>query len=308
MDNELIDALLAPISADRPCGESIRYSPEFDALVVARQEDDETLPSGVWQTTPRRADWAEVEKLAIKLLQERSKDLHLFCWLGEAWIKQHGIVALPNALKLIALTLEHYPDGLYPEVHNGDYDFRAAPLYWMSAHYARLLANAPLLTGSGGTLSLQAWQQSSTTSVTATTPVNHVAQALAASLEWLERINRVCHHWPETSSPSFRPLEHNIKTCLKALGETASEISVPAAKVTAETFTTASAFSSRNEAYQTLKAVADYLQKTEPHSPVPYLLLRAVEWGNTPLPALLMELINEDDAARRVWRQLGVLP
>jgi|GEM_PF-5532329 hypothetical protein len=51
MDNELIDALLSPVSADCPCGGSIRDSPEFNALVVARQEDDDTLPCGVWQTT-----------------------------------------------------------------------------------------------------------------------------------------------------------------------------------------------------------------------------------------------------------------
>lgn len=52
---EHIEALLAPIQADNPCGDSIRYSREFDQLVTARQQDDETLPTGVWQSTPRRA-------------------------------------------------------------------------------------------------------------------------------------------------------------------------------------------------------------------------------------------------------------
>jgi Uncharacterized protein conserved in bacteria len=57
-----------------------------------------------------------------------------------------------------------------------------------------------------------------------------------------------------------------------------------------------------------IKQVADYLQRTEPHSPVPYLLQRAFVWGNTPLPELLNELISGDEAARQLWRQLGVLP
>ena len=67
-------------------------------------------------------------------------------------------------------------------------------------------------------------------------------------------------------------------------------------------------FTSREEAYQTLKLIAEYLQRIEPHSPVPYLLQRAHVWGHTPLPELLGELISGDEAARKLWKQLGVLP
>ena len=68
------------------------------------------------------------------------------------------------------------------------------------------------------------------------------------------------------------------------------------------------AFAHREQAYQMIKQVADYLARTEPHSPVPYLLHRAFAWGHTPLPELLSELISSDEPARRLWRQLGVLP
>ncbi|HCI3127239.1 TPA: type VI secretion system protein TssA, partial [Pseudomonas aeruginosa] len=65
---------------------------------------------------------------------------------------------------------------------------------------------------------------------------------------------------------------------------------------------------SREDAYRQLLLIADYLARTEPHSPVPYLIKRAVEWGNKPLSELLAELINADSEARRVWSLLGVLP
>ena len=68
------------------------------------------------------------------------------------------------------------------------------------------------------------------------------------------------------------------------------------------------AFAHREQAYQMIKQVADYLARTEPHSPVSYLLYRAFAWGHTPLPELLSELISSDEPARRLWRQLGVLP
>ena len=64
---------------------------------------------------------------------------------------------------------------------------------------------------------------------------------------------------------------------------------------------------SREEAYRQLLVIASYLARTEPHSPVPYLIRRGVEWGNKPLNELLGELISADAESRRVWTLLGVL-
>ncbi|GFM85510.1 hypothetical protein PSCICO_09090 [Pseudomonas cichorii] len=63
----------------------------------------------------------------------------------------------------------------------------------------------------------------------------------------------------------------------------------------------------REEAYRQLLLIADYLARNEPHSPVPYLIRKGVEWGNKPLKELLSELITSDAEARRVWALLGVL-
>lgn len=65
--------------------------------------------------------------------------------------------------------------------------------------------------------------------------------------------------------------------------------------------------SSREQAYRHLAQIADYLARTEPHSPVPYVIRRAVEWGNQPLGELLDELISADAESRRLWKLLGVL-
>ena len=64
---------------------------------------------------------------------------------------------------------------------------------------------------------------------------------------------------------------------------------------------------SREEAYRQLLSIAEYLARTEPHSPVPYLIRRGVEWGNKPLSELLGELISADAESRRLWTLLGVL-
>lgn len=71
---ELISQLLEPISEQAPCGQDLRYDPEFDRLRELRREDDTSLPTGVWQSSIKRAQWPELEKLTTSLLRERSND------------------------------------------------------------------------------------------------------------------------------------------------------------------------------------------------------------------------------------------
>lgn len=58
--------------------------------------------------------------------------------------------------------------------------------------------------------------------------------------------------------------------------------------------------SSRDEAYRMLEAVAGYLERTEPHSPVPLLVRRAISWGAMPLPQLLAELMQDPALTTRL--------
>lgn len=62
---------------------------------------------------------------------------------------------------------------------------------------------------------------------------------------------------------------------------------------------------SRAEAYMMLSEAAEYLIRTEPHSPTPYLVKRAVSWGSMPLTELLAELVGNTDL-RNIYTLLGV--
>jgi type VI secretion system protein ImpA len=66
------------------------------------------------------------------------------------------------------------------------------------------------------------------------------------------------------------------------------------------------AISSRQEAYRVLEAAAAYLQRTEPHSPTPYLVRRAVAWGQLSLPDLMQEVLREEGDVGRFFSMLGV--
>ena len=55
-----------------------------------------------------------------------------------------------------------------------------------------------------------------------------------------------------------------------------------------------------------LSEAADYLLMHEPHSPTPYLVKRAVSWGNMTLNELLQELVNEEHDLRQIYKLLGM--
>jgi type VI secretion system protein ImpA len=68
------------------------------------------------------------------------------------------------------------------------------------------------------------------------------------------------------------------------------------------------ALQDRAEAYRMLSLAADFLLRTEPHSPVPYLVQRAIAWGEMPLSQLLVELVPGSEAREDIQSLLGMTP
>ena len=60
---------------------------------------------------------------------------------------------------------------------------------------------------------------------------------------------------------------------------------------------------SREVAFHQLHLISEFFKKTEPHSPISYILSKAVKWGNMPLNELIGELIP-DTASREYYSSL----
>ncbi|WP_035056408.1 type VI secretion system protein TssA [Andreprevotia chitinilytica] len=355
-----IDPLLLPISDDAPSGVPMRYEPEYDQIREARREDDASLPSGIWQSTLKRGDWATVEQLATDVIRKRSKDLMIAVWLGEAWQQRHGLAGLEAALALLTELSERFWDTVHPQIRDGDLSFRAGPLEWAARAYAEtLVIGVPLIgddaAGDVGRITLADWQALTRkqlltgTSKTAKAEQEEAkqtakqyadairtlagnglrrnAERLAASRAWLAKLDDRYTEHMGNEAPSFAALRETIDQMMQVVQEfiamqpapepppppvVAAAEPTPAASqpdpAPAMTATQLNNPVSRDDAYRQLLLIADYLSKTEPHSPVPYLIYRAVEWGQKPLRDLLAELISSDAEARRLWSLLGVLP
>nr|WP_250886352.1 type VI secretion system protein TssA [Pseudomonas brassicacearum] len=351
---ELVSQLLEPISAESPCGPDLRYEPEYDQLRELRREDDTSLPTGVWQSSIKRALWPDLERLATTLLLERSKDLMISAWLGEAWLHMAGLEGLPGSLALVAGLCERYPGQLHPLAEEGDQSWRVIPLEWLARRYSEvLLTRVPLFDGreqAFAAFCLDDWQRLQRQQVLVNDSKNAKASAEAArndqkklgelirntplsfwlhrqgslmlSLQHLQRLEAWSDAYLGNLAPGYKSLQDVMQALLTLVEEfiamhpqqpTVAPVQTSPASTTSTSQPQAAPAqvfqepANREEAYRQLLVIAGYLARTEPHSPVPYLIRRGVEWGNKPLSELLGELISADAESRRLWTLLGVL-
>ncbi|QNI33798.1 type VI secretion system protein TssA [Alloacidobacterium dinghuense] len=140
----LRDDLLNPIPGDNPSGASLRYDKIYDQIKEARTEDDDSLPSGAWERTVKKADFNLVIKLAGEALSTKSKDLQLAAWLTEAHVKKEGLSLVEPCFKLIHDLQEQFWDTIYPLIEDDDVGLRAMPIEWAANRVAALVREAPI--------------------------------------------------------------------------------------------------------------------------------------------------------------------
>lgn len=86
-----------------------------------------------------------------------------------------------------------------------------------------------------------------------------------------------------------------------------AETGTPATVATPSVTVTQAAMMNRELAFKQLKEIAEFFRKTEPHSPVSYLLDKAVRWGDMPLTALIQELIPDSSSRSHFSELTGVM-
>ena len=141
----LRDDLLNPIAGDNPSGANLRYEKVYDQIKEARTEDDDTIPTGAWARTAKKADYNLVIKLGGEALANKSKDLQLAAWLAEAHVKKEGIGLIQPCLKLFQDLQEQFWETLYPEIdEDGDAGMRATPIEWASNRVSAIIRESPI--------------------------------------------------------------------------------------------------------------------------------------------------------------------
>jgi type VI secretion system protein ImpA len=124
----------------------------------------------------------------------------------------------------------------------------------------------------------------------------------------LLRIRSVLHDMAVAISsaiPQTKPdLREETATVFETDNDTMPDRRELSASVHFDVFDDNSNIRTREQAYETLAQIANFLARLEPHSPVPYLLHRAIAWGGMSLKELLPELLQDQAALKDVGHLL----
>jgi len=359
-----LEAMLSPISEEKPSGENLRYSGLYDEITEARRADED-VDQGDWKIALKIADFRQVFNLAAPALTSQTKDLQIAVWLSESLVKLHGFAGLRDGLKLVGGLQENFWETLFPEIDEGDMEGRANAIEGLSKQTAFAIKQAKITQGES--YSFFDWEDSKRFDIPNNIATLDTADqekyrelqeqaekenrvtadrwraAIAASRRnfyeevnltieecWTEyrELNRVIEEkYDRNQMPGLSLLEKaldavqtQVKKLLEekraeepdpeveeteAAGETV-EGEVVAADGSRTVAAGVGAIQSRQDALKRLGQLAEFFRKSEPHSPVSYLVQRAVKWGNMPLESWLQEVVKDQNVLYQLRETLGV--
>ena len=334
------EALLAPISGDNPAGAWLRYAGDYDEINSLRPKADRDA----FEAGGQAGQWPAIEKLCSRKLREKSKDLSIASWLTEALVHQHGFAGMRDGIKLIHGLLEQYWDTVYPLPDEGDLEVRGAPLQSLFERNAGVWLNETKLTkgdipnDDGGDpipVTYNLWQaivvnrsadhthlQGGMEKATADSPTDYyksVLEDLGGAEAALDELKALMAQQFGDAAPgvtavtdALRNCKGRVATVLKSRGvddvpDVGDETSDGTSGGGSESSGSGGgALRTREDAARRLREVAEFFRRTEPHSPVPYLIQRAIAWSQMSFEQLLGELVKDEGSRQAINSTLGI--
>jgi len=302
-----VQALLGPISEERPCGESLEDLPPLTSLDALRlfgqSRSVDAQPEDEGGRKP--PDWGEVRGLALEGL-EKSRDLRLLAHLAAALLRTDGLAAYLETLAVASHWLETYWEPLHPVVDDDAMARRNALNCFADpmAVLDRLRRTAVVESRQHGRFGLRDIEIAKGTLTPGASdgrpdmaqvdaafgeaPIEHLTRLLetsSAALTALRQIDaRMRDQGGPDMAPSFEALTPQISRLqllvqaevTKRTPEEIPEEETPGVAGTAGGPTMkVGAIGSRQDAIRALDAVVEYFRRNEPSSPVPLMIERA---------------------------------
>jgi len=293
-----LESLLAPISADAPCGPDLEYDPAFQAMLDAgagkpeRQYGDKVYPA-------EPPDWPTVHEHASQLAA-RTRDLRVAVWLARSGARMHGLAGAIDGLRLVQGLVERHWEHVYPPLDPGDNNDPTARVMALLALVDPAAGlgdlRAASLTGTRGALTVREIELG----LGAADPLpgeivpteDGVLKGVAASLaeasdlgaamqggyEAAQSLAAALERRLEASqAPDLAPLKKVLQRVAdasrKAVGDSsvADDVANPAAPAARA----AGTINSREDANRALERVCEWIERNEPSNPAPLLIRRA---------------------------------
>lgn len=339
-----LTTLLKPIPGEKSAGLDLRtdlsssspYQKIKDARTTARHLERQQS-QGIENNHTTKPDWQTIYQLALEILEKHSKDLEITAWLTEALLREYGFAGLREGFHLIRKLIETFDEQLYPLPDEDGVTTQLMPLIGLNGEGTDgtlivPIALVELTQGhSVGPFSLWQYQQAlnsnrkKTNNTTITLEMFELAANeteaeffeqlifnLESCLDEFSQLNQLLlKKYNEAAPPSSR-IQNQLENCLECLKTIAKKPMIAESIINEEIETPinleniSNNNSSREKVLQTISQAAHYFRQAEPHSPISYLLERTVHWGRMPLPELLKEIVNDEQARMHLCALTGV--
>lgn len=268
-----------PIPGDKPAGANVRYEPEFEEL--------EEEVSKLGNPAAGEINWKRVVELSQAILREKCKDLLVGAYYAYALLQQQGYQGLLEGMKAMNGMCLTYWEDMFPEVRR--LRARETAMDWLIDKVTAQLDSSP-------------------------PPGTEEVPVLEEAIKVMDAMTEALNEKFETPNPKLSAFSRALGAKASEGGDGGQESGeeAPSAAQGADSAPAAASsgpagpITNRKVAFERLREVADYLKRTEPHSPVAYLVQRAIKWGDMSLESVLAELVKNNDVRRQVYETLGV--
>jgi type VI secretion system protein ImpA len=305
-------ALLAPISAEQPCGLNLDETPllaPFESLRLFGQAKSPEAPpeaeEGEKEQEKVKAPpaWDQIRADALDALA-KSKDLRLLAYLGTAFLRTDGLIPFTQVLTVAAYWLETYWSQVYPLIDEDAIFRRNAlncladpmavvdrvwrmPLVASRQHGRFGLRDIDIAGGVAQPAALEARpDEAAVRAALAEMSLEEVtafAKGITDATSAMSRIDsKMRGEGGPDMAPDFGPLSTQLAKLNRVFSEqlalrnvaTGAEAAAGQGAEAGGGFT-GGAIKSRQDAIRALDAVADFFKHNEPSSPIPLFVERA---------------------------------
>ena len=289
LDDAFLALVATPIPGDAPGGRNARYDEPFAGMEMEIAKLDN--PGG------GEPDWKKIEDAGKEVLRDHSKELLAAAWIAYAGLRTGRLGQLAVGLAGCRDLLKTFWDTGFPALPR--VKARRNALEWLGERAAAGVTPQDVASPQG----------------------QEAANRCLAVIEEIEAIARERFEGEDSGLTAVRRL---LKESTSRNAPAASAAPAPVAAGAAPAAVDGGATGggggatqvivvqagppqNRQEAIDRLEQIADFFQRTEPHSPMGFLLARAVSWNSKTFQEVMLELLrNKDDAQRQVFDDLGL--